>query len=106
MLPADFVQAEILASEPWSHLITENRPGQSPTGGPIYVAQGTEDVIVRPSVTADFVEGLCRNGERVQLDVLPGAGHMRASRISASAAIQWMRDRFDGARAPSNCPPP
>jgi acetyl esterase/lipase len=106
VLPADFVKAETLASEPWSHLIAENRPGQSPTGAPIYVAQGTEDLIVRPSVTADFVEELCRKGERVQLDVLPGTGHMRASRVSATAAIRWMRGRFDGARAPSNCPPP
>ena len=59
---------------------------------------------MRPAVTADFVEGLCASGETVVLDVLPDQGHLRAGNVSATAAIQWMRDRFDGVRAPSTCP--
>ncbi len=102
-LPGDFLSPETFSAEPWSRLLAENRPGQTPIGAPVYIAQGTADPIVRPSVTSDFVEDLCRRGETVQLDVLPGQGHMRADRVSATAAIQWMRDRFDGVRAPSTC---
>ncbi len=102
-LPGDFLSPETFSAEPWSRLLAENRPGQAPIGVPVYIAQGTADVVVRPSVTSDFVEDLCRRGETVQLDVLPGQGHMRAGRVSATAAIQWMRDRFDGVRAPSTC---
>ncbi len=61
---------------------------------------------MRPAVTADFVRGLCGRGEIVRYEELQGAAHMRAARISATSAIQWMRDRFDGRTAPSTCSPP
>jgi pimeloyl-ACP methyl ester carboxylesterase len=95
-----------LDEEPWRRLLVENRPGAEPIGAPVYVAQGTEDPIVRPSVTADFVRGLCDRGEVVRYEELSGAGHMRAARISASSAVQWMAARFEGRTAPSTCSPP
>lgn len=93
-------------TEPWKRLLSENRPGAAPIGAPIYIAQGTEDPIVRPSVTADYVHRLCADRETVWLEELAGAGHFRASRISASSAIQWMQARFDGRTPPDNCKPP
>jgi pimeloyl-ACP methyl ester carboxylesterase len=90
-------------AQPWARLLDENRPGRLAAGAPLYVAQGREDTIVRPSVTSDFVRGLCRQGEIVQFDELPGVGHLKAGRASATAAIQWMRDRFEGRAAPSSC---
>ena len=60
---------------------------------------------MRPTVTADFVAGLCRAGETVRYETFPGVAHMKAGRVSASSAIQWMQSRFDGARAPNTCPP-
>jgi alpha-beta hydrolase superfamily lysophospholipase len=104
-IPGDFVAPGMFDAEPWKNLIEENRPGRSPIGAPVYIAQGSEDQIVRPTVTFDFVDGLCRAGETVQLDVLSGVGHLRAARVSASAAIVWMRDRLEGLRAPNNCAP-
>ena len=105
-LPGDFVAADAFSEEPWKSLLEENRPGGAPIGAPIYVAQGSADPVVRPSVTADFLQRLCAGGETVLFDVLEGAGHMRAERISATDAIQWMRDRFEGERAPSTCTRP
>jgi pimeloyl-ACP methyl ester carboxylesterase len=93
-------------AEPWKRLLDRNRPGGEPIGAPVYVAQGTEDPIVRPAVTSDFVRGLCARGEVVRYEELPGAAHLRAGRISATSAIQWMRDRFDGRPAPSTCEAP
>jgi pimeloyl-ACP methyl ester carboxylesterase len=93
-------------AEPWRRLLDRNRPGGEPIGAPVYVAQGTEDPIVRPAVTSDFVRGLCARGEVVRYEELPGAAHLRAGRISATSAIQWMRDRFDGRPAPSTCEAP
>ncbi|HEY2798611.1 MAG TPA: alpha/beta fold hydrolase [Thermoanaerobaculia bacterium] len=101
-----FLVRGALDEEPWKRLLEENRPGAERIGAPIYVAQGTEDPVVRPPVTADFVRGLCGRGEVVRYEELPGAAHMRAARISATSAIQWMRDRFDGRTAPSTCSPP
>jgi pimeloyl-ACP methyl ester carboxylesterase len=92
-------------TEPWKRLLEENRPGRRPIRAPIFVAQGEDDSVVRPSVTMDFVAGLCRTGERVRFDRLAGVDHMRAGRASATTAVQWMRDRFDGKRAPTTCLP-
>ena len=103
-LHAGFLRDGAFETEPWKQLLEENRPGRRPIRAPIYVAQGEEDTIVRPSVTADFVASLCRTGERVRYDRLPGVDHMRAGRASATTAIQWMRDRLDGKRAPTTCP--
>ncbi len=90
-------------AEPWKTLVEENRPGRAPIQAPIYVAQGEEDEIVRPSVTTDFVADLCRMGEAVAFESLPGADHMRAGRASATSAIQWMRDRLDGKPMRNGC---
>lgn len=100
-----FLSPEAYTSGSLVALLAENRPGRSPAGAPLYVAQGTEDPIVRPSVTADFVAGLCDAGEVVRFERLEGEGHMKAGRVSASSAIQWMRDRFEGRPAPNTCPP-
>ena len=105
-LGGSFLSAGALSAEPWSRLLAENRPGSQPISAPIYIAQGTEDPIVRPSVTADFVRELCGRREIVRFDELPGAGHVRAARISATTAIQWMRDRFDGRWPLNTCTPP
>jgi len=104
-VPAPFLVEGAMERDPWKGLLERNRPGGARIVSPVYVAQGTEDDIVRPSVTADFVAGLCRQGTAVRFERLEGGGHMRAARISASNAITWMRDRFEGAKAPNDCPP-
>jgi acetyl esterase/lipase len=105
-LHAGFLADDAYEASPWKRLMEENRPGQAPIRAPIYVAQGQDDRIVRPSVTADFVAGLCRQGEVVRFESLPGVDHMRAGRASATSAVQWIRDRFDGKPAKSNCAAP
>jgi acetyl esterase/lipase len=104
-LPEDMLVEGAFSSDPWKRLLEENRPGQAPIPAPLYVAQGSEDEIVRPSVTADFVRDLCRSGEVVRYDVLPGVNHLKAGRVSATAVVQWIRDRFNGDKAPNTCPP-
>ena len=104
-IPSNYLSPEVYTSAQWRRLFAENRPGGAPAGAALYVAQGTDDMIVRLSVTAAFVAGLCHAGETVRYEPFPGVGHMRAGRISASSAIQWMQGRFEGSRAPSTCPP-
>jgi hypothetical protein len=103
-IPSNFVSAEMYTNDRWKSLLDRNRPGQAPAGAPLYVAQGTDDPIVRPAVTAAFVAGLCRDGAAVQYETLSGVGHIKAGRVSASSAILWMGTRFEGSRAPDNCP--
>ncbi len=104
-IPSNYLSPDVFSNERWRRLLAENRPGNAPAGAPLYVAQGTDDPVVRPAVTADFVAGLCRAGETVRYETFPGVAHLKAGRISASSAIQWMKSRFDGTRAPNTCPP-
>jgi acetyl esterase/lipase len=105
-LPSNVLEETAFSEEPWKGLLEQNRPGQAPAGAPLFVAQGSEDRIVRPSVTADFVADLCRQGEVVRFEPLPGVDHMRSGRTSATAAIQWMRDRLDGKPEKNGCAAP
>jgi alpha-beta hydrolase superfamily lysophospholipase len=102
-LRASLLEESAYSVQPWARLMVQNRPGASRAGAPLYIAQGTADTIVRPSATSDFVRGLCGRGEIVQFDELPGVSHLRAGRASATAAIQWIRDRFDGKPPPNTC---
>jgi acetyl esterase/lipase len=104
-IPANYLSPGVFTNEKWHRLFVENRPGGAPAGAPLYVAQGLDDPVVRPTVTADFVSGLCRAGETVRYETFPGVAHMKAGRVSASSALQWMQSRFDGVRAPNTCPP-
>ena len=98
-----FLQGQPFGAEPWRRVLTDNEPGQAAAGAPIFIAQGSADTIVRPDVTAAFVGGLCRRGEKVRIVELAGVAHVTAGADSAPAAVQWMAARFDGAAAPDDC---
>ena len=80
-----------------------NTPGQAPAGAPVLIAQGTADTTVRPEITKQFGEALCKQGARVDFIWLNGASHTFAARDSASQTLAWIGDRFRGAAAPSSC---
>ena len=80
-----------------------NTPGQAPAGAPVFLAQGTADTTVRPEITKQFAEALCKQGTRVRFVLLHGVSHTFAAKDSAGQALAWMRDRFRGAPAPSDC---
>lgn len=89
--------------EPWRSLLARNTPGTLPPAIPIFLAQGSGDNLVLPPVTLNYRGKLCRAGSKVQLYMVPGAGHAFIARDSAGVAVQWMADRFGGRPAPDNC---
>lgn len=98
-----FLLADPTRVEPWRALIARNNPGSAPPGAPVFIAQGTNDLIVRPAVTAEFAAQLCRRGAKVRFVTLPFVEHMGAARAAAHAAADWITDRFLGHPAPSDC---
>jgi acetyl esterase/lipase len=94
---------DLAAIEPWHQLLVQNTPGALPPGVPVFVAQGSSDRLVQPAVTAAYVHALCRDGSKVEFDLLPGVGHAFIARDSANAAIAWITARFDGKPAPTDC---
>jgi pimeloyl-ACP methyl ester carboxylesterase len=89
--------------EPWHSLLAKNTPDALFPEIPIFVAQGTRDVIVRPKVTQDYVATLCSAGSKVRMVTLPNIGHGRAAQASTLAAVDWMTDRFAGKSPPDDC---
>jgi acetyl esterase/lipase len=99
-----FLKANPTKTEPWRSVMLRNTPGQGPAGAPVLIAQGTADTTVRPEITKQFGEHLCKQGERLDLIWLKGVNHTFAARDSARQTMSWIGDRFRGAAAPSSCP--
>jgi len=89
--------------EPWHTLLAQNSPGNLPSGIPVFLAQGAEDVIIRPKVTQDYAARLCAAGSKVRSLWMPDIGHGRAAQASTRAMLDWVSDRFAGKDAPDNC---
>jgi pimeloyl-ACP methyl ester carboxylesterase len=93
--PSDF--------EPWHTLLAKNSPGALPPEIPVFLAQGTDDVIIRPKVTQDYAAALCGAGSKVRILSMPNIGHGRAAQASTQAVLDWTSDRFAGKAAPDDC---
>ena len=93
----------IAEAEPWRSLALQNTPGTLPPDIPVFIAQGTTDELVLPTVTVDYIRKLCRAGSKVRFVSLPGIGHGVVARNSANAAVDWMADRFAGHASPDDC---
>ncbi len=85
---------DLSGMQPWKDLLADNTPGPLSSRIPVFIAQGTKDTLVQPSVTAAYASALCRRGSRVELDWLPGVGHAFVARNVANAAVAWMAGRF------------
>ena len=55
-LQTNFLTANPTEVEPWKSIMARNSPGAAPAGAPVFIAQGTDDDIVRPA----HHQALCR----------------------------------------------
>lgn len=88
---------------PWRELMQQNSLTDISGSAPVFIAQGADDKIVRPSATNQFVEKLCHAGKSVTYDAVIGADHETVARFSAASAIAWIGGRFEGKPALSTC---
>ncbi len=89
--------------EPWRSLLEKNTAGVLQPNIPVFLAQGTNDQIVHPDVTRDYMNKLCAAGSKVKMITLPNTGHARAAEASAIAAVERMTDQFGAKIAPNDC---
>src|SRR5580698_7737199 len=89
--------------EPWHSLLAENSPGALPPEIPVFLAQGTDDVIIHPKVTEDYEAKLCHAGSKVRMLLMPNIGHGRDAQASTQAVLAWISERFAGKPAPDDC---
>jgi pimeloyl-ACP methyl ester carboxylesterase len=100
---AGFLKSNPTKTEPWQSIIADNSTTAGEVPVPMFVAQGTDDVIVHPQVTYEYVDDSCAAGTVVELKKLPGVGHPDVAFDSASAMADWLAGRFAGDSAPSTC---
>lgn len=103
VLENEFLKVNPVTFGPVKKIMDANTPGALPAGTPVFIAQGTADDLVRPAITKAYVSTLCHGGARVKVYTMPGGGHVWAARDSASAAVEWIGQRFEGHKAPSDC---
>jgi pimeloyl-ACP methyl ester carboxylesterase len=89
--------------EPWHTLLAQNSPGPLPPEIPVFLAQGTDDVIIGPKVTQDYAARLCAAGSKVRFLSMPNIGHGRAAQASTEAMLDWTSGRFAGKTVPNDC---
>jgi acetyl esterase/lipase len=89
--------------EPWRTLLAENSPGALSPEIPVFLAQGSDDVIIHPDVTKTYAAKLCKAGSKVHMLSMPNIGHGRAAQASTQDMLEWTSDRFAGKPAPDDC---
>lgn len=102
-LPRKFLKIDPLADPRFQKVIADNTPGPLPSGMPVFIAQGTADTTVLPSITKQYVRELCDGGAHVKFNVLPGVSHVTVALDSAYDAVEWMAQRFARRTAPNQC---
>ncbi len=98
-----FLKADPTEIPALRELMLKNSVGNRPIGVPVFIAQGSSDVTVEPSITIGYAKSLCSRGTPVTFKMLKGASHSFAAEKSAYAAVTWMTDRFKGKPAPNDC---
>jgi acetyl esterase/lipase len=90
---------------PWRDLMQQNSLKGLSGKAPVFIAQGTDDKLVRPSVTDQFVEMLCHDGKSVTYEVVAGADHETISRRVAASAVAWTATGLEANQlpAPADC---
>jgi pimeloyl-ACP methyl ester carboxylesterase len=78
-------------------------PGQLRISVPTMVVQGTADVTVFPSATDQLTQQLCARGNSVHYKPVPGADHDGSMVKGGAAAMDFIKARFAGEKAPNDC---
>jgi pimeloyl-ACP methyl ester carboxylesterase len=81
-----------------------NTPGQTRTRGPLLVISGETDSAIPVEMTEKSVARMCKQGDRVEFLKYPNLDASGVMGVSAADQISWIKARFAGDPAPSNCP--
>jgi alpha-beta hydrolase superfamily lysophospholipase len=103
LLREGFLITDVTKAEPWRKLMAENTPGRAAAGAPVFLVQGTADKVVRPHVTEEFKEILCKRGTPVRFVSVPNGDHGASATHGADAAVEWIGARFASEPPPNDC---
>lgn len=92
-------------------ILSKNKIGERTPTAPVLIQSGTSDDIVPHGQAVELGGAWCSKGATVQLSaaqvpaIVPGsgAGHLIPDLLGLGEAQNWIKDRFYGVPAPSNC---
>jgi predicted esterase len=91
------------APSAWRARFQQNTAGLQATVAPILTMQGTTDTVVNPNGTTQYIQRACAFGQPVEYSIYPGDNHQTIPFAAQREYVAWIKDRFAGKRAPSNC---
>jgi pimeloyl-ACP methyl ester carboxylesterase len=101
-----YLKADPTTTPPWSTLMIKNSPDPTVSpGAPVFLAQGTADMVVEPSVTEAYYRELCKSGAIVRFMEVQGATHDKIDDFATPDVVSWIADRFAGKPVPTTCRP-
>ena len=83
---------------------SRNTPGQKPAYGPLLVISGGADLAVPAEMSEKTVARMCQQGDRILFLKYPDLDASGVMGGSVADQIGWIKARFSGHIAPSNCP--
>lgn len=92
-------------------ILSKNKIGERTPTAPVLIQSGTSDDIVPHGQAVELGGAWCSKGATVQLSaaqvpaIVPGsgAGHLIPDLLGIGEAQNWIKDRFYGVPAPTNC---
>jgi pimeloyl-ACP methyl ester carboxylesterase len=84
--------------------LVRNSLGRKPARGPLLVISGESDADVPLALVAKAVARLCEQKDSALFVKYPGPNASAVLGNSVSEQVSWIRARFSGLPAPSNCP--
>ncbi|HWK79429.1 MAG TPA: hypothetical protein VNP95_01610, partial [Thermomicrobiales bacterium] len=87
-----FLKADPATTEPWSGLLEQNTPGSVALTVPLLVVQGKADTLVRPEITAAFVEHERSIGTKVTFITFPDIDHGLIALVAMPDVMKWLRE--------------
>lgn len=82
---------------------TRNSLDHRPTNGPLLLIAGENDTLVPNALMVRTVAGLCAQKAKVLSINYPGLDSGAVVENSVGEQLSWIKARFSGLRAPSNC---
>lgn len=104
-LVGHYLSADPTVTEPWASLLAANTPDAAQLPVPLFIAQGDDDMLVRPSSTRDFADHECALGTNVTYLALPKTGHGTVALKAAPLLPGWFADATAGKVHSTGCTP-
>lgn len=80
-----------------------NTPGKKPAHGPLLVISGEKGIAIPTDISARSVARMCKQGDKILFLKFPALDASGVLGGSVGDQISWIKARFAGYAAPSNC---